>query len=60
LPFYPSDFKDAFNIQCLPAIAFLYFAFLSPVITFGGLLGLATEQNMASYEFLLIYNLYIA
>jgi hypothetical protein len=35
-PWYFSDFKDGFNFQCLPAIAFLYFACLSPIITFGG------------------------
>ena len=43
---YISDFKDALNFQCIPAIAFLYFACLSPIITFGGLLGYATDQNM--------------
>ena len=35
-PWYVSDFKDAFNFQVIPAIAFLYFACLSPIITFGG------------------------
>jgi hypothetical protein len=35
-PWYLSDFKDAFNFQVVPAIAFLYFACLSPIITFGG------------------------
>ena len=35
-PWYLSDFKDALNFQVVPAIAFLYFACLSPIITFGG------------------------
>ncbi|CAB1459390.1 unnamed protein product [Pleuronectes platessa] len=34
-----SDFKDAINFQCMAAVIFLYFASLSPAITFGGLLG---------------------
>ncbi|XP_032876102.1 anion exchange protein 2 isoform X3 [Amblyraja radiata] len=38
-PQYLSDFKDALNPQCMAAIIFIYFAALSPAITFGGLLG---------------------
>lgn len=38
-PKYVSDFKDALNPQCMAAIIFIYFAALSPAITFGGLLG---------------------
>lgn len=45
-PFYLSDFKDALHIQCLASFVFLYFACLTPIITFGGLLGDATDQNM--------------
>ena len=43
-----SDFKDAFNLQCLASILFLYCACMSPVITFGGLLGEATENRIVS------------
>ena len=49
IAWYPSDFTDAFNFQCIPAIAFLYFACLFPIVTFGGLLGYATDQNMVYY-----------
>ncbi|KAL1006893.1 hypothetical protein UPYG_G00078580 [Umbra pygmaea] len=42
-PKYLSDFKDALNPQCAAAIIFIYFAALSPAITFGGLLGEKTE-----------------
>ncbi|XP_056155620.1 anion exchange protein 2b [Lampris incognitus] len=42
-PKYVSDFKDALNAQCMAAIIFIYFAALSPAITFGGLLGEKTE-----------------
>ncbi|XP_031624246.1 electrogenic sodium bicarbonate cotransporter 1 isoform X4 [Contarinia nasturtii] len=49
-PFYWSDFKDAVNSQCIASWIFLYFACLSPIITFGGLLGAATGNNMAAME----------
>ncbi|XP_047468171.1 anion exchange protein 2b isoform X2 [Mugil cephalus] len=42
-PKYVSDFKDALNSQCMAAVIFIYFAALSPAITFGGLLGEKTE-----------------
>ncbi|XP_062297868.1 anion exchange protein 2b isoform X2 [Scomber scombrus] len=42
-PQYLSDFKDAMNSQCMAAVIFIYFAALSPAITFGGLLGEKTE-----------------
>lgn len=38
-PQYVSDLRDALNPQCMAAIIFIYFAALSPAITFGGLLG---------------------
>lgn len=49
-PFYWSDFKDAFAMQCIASWIFLYFACLSPIITFGGLLSEATGKNMAAME----------
>lgn len=38
-PRYASDIKDALDSQCIAAVIFIYFAALSPTITFGGLLG---------------------
>lgn len=38
-PRYASDIKDALDLQCIAAVIFIYFAALSPTITFGGLLG---------------------
>lgn len=38
-PHYLSDIADALNPQVLAAVIFIYFAALSPAITFGGLLG---------------------
>jgi len=40
-------------MQCIASVAFLYFASLSPIITFGGLLGDATENRLAALESLL-------
>nr|XP_049691790.1 sodium bicarbonate cotransporter 3 isoform X2 [Helicoverpa armigera] len=53
MPWYWSDFKDALAIQCVASWIFLYFACLSPIITFGGLLGEATGKNMAAMESLI-------
>ncbi|KOB71446.1 Sodium-driven chloride bicarbonate exchanger [Operophtera brumata] len=53
MPWYWSDFKDAFALQCVASWIFLYFACLSPIITFGGLLGEATGKNMAAMESLI-------
>ncbi|XP_071569987.1 electroneutral sodium bicarbonate exchanger 1 isoform X1 [Temnothorax nylanderi] len=49
-PFYVSDFKEALALQCVASFIFLYFACLSPIITFGGLLSEATGKNMAAME----------
>ncbi|KAM6903219.1 electroneutral sodium bicarbonate exchanger 1-like isoform 2-T2 [Lycodopsis pacificus] len=50
LPFYWSDIRDSFNLQCLASVLFLYCACMSPVITFGGLLGEATKGNISAIE----------
>lgn len=52
-PWYLSDFKDAFALQSIASVFFLYFACLTPIITFGGLLGSATEQRIAAMESLM-------
>ncbi|KAE8596747.1 hypothetical protein XENTR_v10016226 [Xenopus tropicalis] len=49
-PFFLSDFKDALNLQCLASVLFLYCACMSPVITFGGLLGEATQNRISAIE----------
>uniref|UniRef100_A0A8D0BJ61 Anion exchange protein n=1 Tax=Salvator merianae TaxID=96440 RepID=A0A8D0BJ61_SALMN len=52
-PKYLSDIKDALNAQCLAAVIFIYFAALSPAITFGGLLGDKTDDKMGVPELLI-------
>ncbi|XP_039593348.1 sodium bicarbonate cotransporter 3-like isoform X3 [Polypterus senegalus] len=49
-PFFWSDLRDALSLQCLASILFLYCACMSPVITFGGLLGEATKGNISAIE----------
>lgn len=49
-PFYLSDFKDGLSLQCVASFLFLYCACMSPVITFGGLLGEATEGRIVSMQ----------
>uniref|UniRef100_A0A8C8GGB3 Anion exchange protein n=1 Tax=Oncorhynchus tshawytscha TaxID=74940 RepID=A0A8C8GGB3_ONCTS len=52
-PRYASDIKDALDSQCIAAIIFIYFAALSPTITFGGLLGEKTEGMMGVSELII-------
>uniref|UniRef100_H2ZCS5 Anion exchange protein n=1 Tax=Ciona savignyi TaxID=51511 RepID=H2ZCS5_CIOSA len=52
-PKYLSDITDALNLQCLASIIFIYFAALSPAITFGGLLGEKTDGWMGVSEMIL-------
>ncbi|KAI1891187.1 hypothetical protein AGOR_G00162370 [Albula goreensis] len=53
VPFYLSDFRDGLSLQCVASFLFLYCACMSPVITFGGLLGEATEGRISAIESLL-------
>ncbi|CAK8673673.1 unnamed protein product [Clavelina lepadiformis] len=52
-PFYASDFKDCLSIQCVASFIFLYFAILTPIVTFGGLLGDATHNYLGTMESIL-------
>ncbi|XP_016521405.1 sodium bicarbonate cotransporter 3-like isoform X1 [Poecilia formosa] len=49
-PFYWSDIKDALSLQCLASVLFLYCACMSPVVTFGGLLGETTHGRIGTME----------
>ncbi|XP_023655357.1 electroneutral sodium bicarbonate exchanger 1 isoform X4 [Paramormyrops kingsleyae] len=52
-PFYLGDFRDGLSLQCVASFLFLYCACMSPVITFGGLLGEATGGRISAIESLL-------
>uniref|UniRef100_A0A3Q4AKA1 Anion exchange protein n=1 Tax=Mola mola TaxID=94237 RepID=A0A3Q4AKA1_MOLML len=49
-PHYLSDYTDACSLQCVASFLFLYCACMSPVITFGGLLGEATEGRISAID----------
>ncbi|XP_071488060.1 electroneutral sodium bicarbonate exchanger 1-like [Diadema antillarum] len=52
-PFFLSDYLDALNLQCLASFIFMYIACITPIITFGGLLGDATDDYIAAFESLI-------
>ncbi|XP_018592317.1 electrogenic sodium bicarbonate cotransporter 1-like [Scleropages formosus] len=49
-PFFVSDFYDALHIQSLSAILFIYLGTVTNAITFGGLLGDATDNMQGVLE----------
>lgn len=52
-PHYVSDFNGLFSAQAISTILFMYFACLTAIITFGGLLAKATNNNLGTVECLL-------
>src|SRR6218665_4127970 len=53
-PWYLSDFRDGLHIQCLASAFFMYFGCLVPMVMFGGLLGIVTENNIVSLLFVIL------
>ncbi|XP_038268513.1 anion exchange protein 4 [Dermochelys coriacea] len=49
-PWYWSDFYDALNVQCFSAILYIYLATVTNAITFGGMLGDATNNMQGVLE----------
>lgn len=50
---YASTLRDGINMQCVASIIFLFFACISPIVTFGGLMGQKTDGHMGTIEMLL-------
>ncbi|XP_030683999.1 anion exchange protein 4 isoform X4 [Nomascus leucogenys] len=50
VPWYPSDFFDALHLQCFSAVLYIYLATVTNAITFGGLLGDATDGAQGVLE----------
>jgi len=48
---YKSDICDGLNPQCLASIIFLYFACITPIVTFGGLMSQKTGQYLVYCAF---------
>lgn len=53
-PLYLSDIKDGLNFHCFATFFFIYFACLSPAVTFGGLLSDKTDKWMGVCEMLVM------
>ena len=45
-PKYWSDIKDAFSLQVLASIIFIFFANITPAVTFGGVLADITDNQL--------------
>jgi len=52
LPHYADDFRQGFQAKCASSIFFLFFACLAPAVTFGGIMGLATDGQIGPVEML--------
>nr|E9Q3M5.1 RecName: Full=Electrogenic sodium bicarbonate cotransporter 4; AltName: Full=Anion exchange protein; AltName: Full=Solute carrier family 4 member 5 [Mus musculus] len=50
LPWFPSDFYDGFHLQSISAVLFIYLGCITNAITFGGLLGDATDNYQGVME----------
>ncbi|XP_014900821.1 electrogenic sodium bicarbonate cotransporter 4 isoform X3 [Poecilia latipinna] len=50
IPFYCSDIYDGFHIQSISAVLFIYLGCITNAITFGGLLGDATDNYQGVME----------
>ncbi|XP_067902642.1 solute carrier family 4 member 4a isoform X1 [Heterodontus francisci] len=50
IPWFASDFYDALSIQALSAVLFIYLGTVTNAITFGGLLGDATDNMQGVLE----------
>ena len=47
-PWYLSDFKDSIHLQSLASVIFLFLATFTQNVTFGGILGNATDGYMVN------------
>ena len=45
-PLYLSDLTDAIHMQTIASVFFMFFACITPIVTFGGLMGDKTDQYM--------------
>ncbi|XP_065056470.1 anion exchange protein 3-like isoform X1 [Rhopilema esculentum] len=52
--FYISDLVPVFDVHCLAAVLFIYFAALAPCITFGGLLSENTNGQIGISEMIIV------
>lgn len=53
LPHYVDDFRQGLQTKCISSTVFLFFACLAPAVTFGGIMGLATDGLIGPVEMLI-------
>jgi len=53
LPRYGSDLRDGLHTKSVSSIMFLFFACLAPTVTFGGVIGVATDGEIGVVETIL-------
>ena len=53
LPTYLDDWRQGFTVKTVGATLFLYFACLSPVVAFGGVMQVATKGSLGIVETIL-------
>jgi mannitol/fructose-specific phosphotransferase system IIA component (Ntr-type) len=51
-PHYASDFRDGLHTKCLASTLFLFFACVAPAVTFGGIMGQLTGNQIGAIEML--------
>ena len=52
LPLYVKDYRDGLNGKSAASVLFLFFACFAPAITFGGIMGVATDGAIGASEML--------
>jgi solute carrier family 4 (sodium bicarbonate cotransporter), member 7 len=53
IPWFISDFKEGFNVQCIAAAIYIYLVSLCSLVAFGALLGQNTDNYMGTIESIL-------
>jgi mannitol/fructose-specific phosphotransferase system IIA component (Ntr-type) len=53
LPHYASDYRDGLHAKCVASTLFLFFACLAPAVTFGGIMGQLTGNQIGAVEMLI-------
>jgi len=51
-PHYAGDFRDGLHTKCLASTLFLFFACVAPAVTFGGIMGQLTGNQIGAIEML--------
>lgn len=51
-PYFVDDFVQGLQSKCISSVLFLFFACLAPAVTFGGIMGLATDGQIGPVEML--------